>query len=225
MQQDDSGRASARTATALAGVVAFAAALLLAACTGTTPDVTEATPGTGSSSSAPAASGSGETSGSAQGELPEPAPSLPTAPADPAAPPEPVPARERPTADVVPLDEEALVTKGVTAKVVTVDPVAGEATLPGEVSGDALRVTVEITNDRTKDLDLGSAIVNLFYGRDRVPSTTLSGPGEQPFPATVPAGKSAVGTYVFRVSRHDVSVEIEIDLAADLTIVAFAGDA
>lgn len=225
MQQDDSGRANARTTTALAGAVAFAAALLLAACTGTTPDATEATPGTGSSASAPAASGAGETSGSAQGELPEPAPSLPTEPADPAAAPDPVPARERTTADVVPLDEEALVTKGVTAKVVTVDPVAAEATLPGEVSGDALRVTVEITNDRTKDLDLGSAIVNLFYGRDRVPSTTFSGSGEQPFPATVPAGKSAVGTYVFRVSRHDVPVEIEIDLAADLTIVAFAGDA
>lgn len=225
MQQDDTARAGARTITTRAGAIAVAVALVLAACTGTPQGDPEDTVGPSASSSATTGAGSGSTSGSAQGTVPDPAPSLPTEPADPAATPEAIGAVERKTADAVPLDEEVRVAKGVTARIVSVEPVAGKATLPGEVSGDALRVTVEITNDRKEDLDLGSSVVNLFFGKDRTPATTLSGPGEQPFAASVAAGKSAAGTFVFRVSEHDVPVQIEIDLAADLTVAAFAGDA
>lgn len=221
MDQDEV-RAHVRRTALRAGAVVVAAGLVLGACTGPQDDRT------GVASTAPpatATSGSGATSGDAQTDAPAPAPDLPTEPSRSKDAPEPLDPVERKTAKPVPIDKEAKVAKGVLARIVKVDEVDGEASLPGEIAGDALRVTVSITNDRDEALDLTSAIVNLFHGADDTPATTLSGPGAEPFPTTVAAGEKASGTYVFRVVERDVPVHVEVDVAADLTVVAFEGDA
>ena len=42
---------------------------------------------------------------------------------------------------------------------------------------------------------------------------------------TVAAGAKGSGTFVFRVAARGVPIHVEVDVAADLTIVAFEGDA
>lgn len=209
--------------TVTAGVAIVAMAFALGACTGQSQDAPTSATSTATSSTAPA--GSGATSGSAQAEVPAPPADLPTEPSDPKDAPAPLGPVERKKAKPVPLDTEATVAKGVVARVTKVEEVQGEATLPGEVAGDALRVTITIANDTDEALDLSSAIVNLFHGPDDTPATTLSGPGAEPFPVTVAAGAKASGTFVFRVAERGVPIHVEVDVAADLTIVAFEGDA
>ena len=222
MDQHKIGAPRGRT-TVTTGVAIVAMAFALGACTGQSQDAPTGAASTVTSSTAPA--GTGATSGSAQAEVPAPPADLPTEPSDPKDAPEPAGPVERKTAKPVPLDTKATVAKGVVARVTKVEAVEGEATLPGEVAGDALRVTVTIDNDTDEALDLASAIVNLFHGADDTPATTLSGPGAAPLPATVAAGARGSGTFVFRIPERGVPIHVEVDVAADLTIVAFEGDA
>lgn len=217
----DTVRAQGRRTRTTRVVAMVATALVLGGCTGQSQDA----PTAASSATPSATAGAGATSGSTQAEVPAPPTDLPTEPSDPKKAPEPLDPVKRKKGKPVQLDEKATITKGVVARVTKVEEVEGEATLPGEVAGDALRVTVTVTNDTDEALDLSGAIVNLYLGADETPATTLSGPGVDPFPASAAAGKKASGTYVFRVAERDVPVHVEVDVAADLKVVAFEGDA
>lgn len=171
------------------------------------PSGTPATvPGSASTSSSGATPDSGAT------------PSAPTT--DPLVP------SERPTQPPVGLSEPAEPFAGLSARLTIIEPVAGVATLPGEVGGPALRVTVEVTNGTAGAVDLSGAVVNLYYGADMVPTLGLIEPGQQPFPASVAAGGVASGRLIFLVpadSRDHITVEV--DVAAQSPVVLFAGAA
>ena len=130
----------------------------------------------------------------------------------------------RPTAAPVAIDEPAEPEPQVEVRLTSIEPVEGEANIPGEVGGPSLRVTVTIDNATSAALDLTSAVVNLYYGADRLPAIDLLEPGKVDFPGNVRAGETASGTFVFLVpvdERDDVTVEF--DLASDSTVVLFAG--
>lgn len=130
----------------------------------------------------------------------------------------------RPTADPVPLEEPARPTPEVEARITRIEAVEGEANLPGEVGGPALRITVSVDNATSAPLDLTFAVVNLYFGQERSPAIELLRPGGEEFPAEVDAGGEATGVFVFLVpegERDDVLVEL--DLSTESTVVLFEG--
>ena len=74
-----------------------------------------------------------------------------------------------------------------------VEAVNVEATVPGEVSGPAVRVKVTATAGSTA-LDLSGASVTATYGQDSTPAVMLtSDPRSQPLPDSAAAGSEATG--------------------------------
>lgn len=130
----------------------------------------------------------------------------------------------RPSAPPVPLDEPATPRAGVDVRLASIEKVEGLATIPGEVGGPSLRITVEVRNDTAEAVSLTSAVTNLYMGPDRVPAIGLMSPGASPLPTSVAPGASATGVWVFNVPEDQRSqVAVEFDLAVDSQVVLFEG--
>ena len=130
----------------------------------------------------------------------------------------------RETLDPAPFDAVATPEPGVTVAVPSVEDVTGQANVPGEVGGPALRFTVELANGTGKVLDLRTVVVNAYYGPDRTPATSLLKPGGKPFEPEVAAGGSASGAFVFSVpAEFQDQVELEVDAGVGKAIAIFAG--
>jgi len=168
-----------------------------------------------------------------------PTPSV-TPPSGPVTTPVPEPSLPPPTATGTPtvepthkatavktgLDGKAETSPGVTASVVRVEAVTGEAKGPGEIAGPALRVTINVKNESGKAIRTDLGLINLYYGKDRSPAGLLSGPGATPFPEQIPSGGSGTGTSVFNVPVADRKlIEIEFSYSTDASIVIFKGSA
>lgn len=129
----------------------------------------------------------------------------------------------RETQAPVPISSPATPEAGVGVRVAAVEAVDGEAAGPGETAGPAIRVTIEIANDGSEELDLTTAVVNVFYG-DGIPASQLSRPGGSPFPSAVAAESTATGVFVFVIPTDQrQSVQISVDLALRAPIVVFEG--
>lgn len=129
----------------------------------------------------------------------------------------------RQTQAPVPIDTPASPEEGVSIRLANIEAVDGEGAGPGETSGPAIRVSVEITNTGSSDLSLAAAIANAFYAGD-IPASQLSRPGGVPFPATVAPGATGTGVFVFVVPRDQrADVAITVDLAVRAPIVVFQG--
>jgi hypothetical protein len=130
----------------------------------------------------------------------------------------------RETLDPAPFGAEATPEPGVTVAVPNVEKVTGEANVPGEVGGPALRFTVDVTNGTGKTLDLRTVVVNAYYGPDRTPASPLLKPGGKAFAPEVDDADTARGMFVFNVpAEFQDEVELEIDPRIDAPIVIFAG--
>ena len=186
---------------------------------------------------APAASSTGSASGNqSSAESPSPSPTSETSTG---------PTRARPTASessrsatgspsvvptksvettTVPLDKKAKSGKDVMVSVVKFEDVKGKAQGPGEIAGPALRVTVEVANGSTEKLPMDLALVNLYYGKDKTPASSLSGPGVRPLTKPVAAGESATGRYVFGVPKGEQDkLTVEFSYTTDAPTVVFSG--
>ncbi|MBD9698242.1 hypothetical protein IGS67_01875 [Flavimobilis sp. GY10621] len=130
---------------------------------------------------------------------------------------------ERPRAAPVDLGDDAAAAPGLSARLVEVEDVDGTAEGPGEVAGAALRVTVELTNGTGRVVDLRGAVVNLYTGKDRLPTSLLSGPGTVALPASLGRDGTARATYVFRTDHRDGLLEVEVDIADAPSVVVFEG--
>jgi hypothetical protein len=122
------------------------------------------------------------------------------------------------------LDEPADLGGGVLVAVVDIESVEGEGQGIGERSGPALRVTVELTNGTGAELLTELALVNLYYGPDLTPSTPLSGPGVEMFPARAEDGATVSGRFVFSVpeDQRDLVI-VEFTFSTDAPMAIFAG--
>jgi len=144
-----------------------------------------------------------------------------TAPEDTVAPTEP---GARPTASPVDLEGPASPSPSVEVALTSIEAVTGEATIPGEVGGPSLRITVEVTNGTDAAIDLTSAVTNLYYGDDLTPAISLLEPGSLALPSTVAPGQRASGVSVFLVPVEARGlVTVEFDLSTDATVVLFVG--
>lgn len=126
----------------------------------------------------------------------------------------------------VSLDSEAVRPDGVVIRLGKIESVTGEAKLPGEVAGPALRISVVITNGADGPLDLDSVVVNGYRGSDRVPLESLTSPGGNPFRGNLKPKTDATGAYVFAVDpkfRSDVT--FTVDATPGEPAAVFRGDA
>lgn len=168
---------------------------------------------------APAATHEDSTSG--------PAPQQPALPA-PVAPPagegnlQPVPTPTRPTLDPVELDEPAEAGDELTVRLVDVEQVQVTGRGPGERSGTALAVEVEVVNDGTTPLDVAGLAVSLAYADTE--ASPVSAPPADEVVGPVPPRSRVTGTYVFLVPADQRSeVLVRVGLGASQPVVIFEG--
>ncbi|MDQ4113077.1 MAG: hypothetical protein M3306_18575 [Actinomycetota bacterium] len=121
------------------------------------------------------------------------------------------------------LKAEATSAPGVTARLARIDSVQATASLPGEIGGPALAITVKVKNQTGKKLDLALGVVNAYYGPERTPAVSVASDGEVPFPASVADGESAKGVYVFQIPEEARPVRVELDLGNGADVVVFKG--
>lgn len=98
---------------------------------------------------------------------------------------------------------------GASVRVTGFEAVTSQAAGPGEVSGPAIRVSVELTAGE-EPIDLAGVLVNAYYGADLTPADLVARPGGQPFEGTIAAREATEGVYVFNVpvaERGDVTIE------------------
>ncbi|MFC6508088.1 hypothetical protein ACFQBY_06420 [Promicromonospora citrea] len=130
----------------------------------------------------------------------------------------------RETLEPRPFDAEATPQPGVTVAVAEVEKVEGEANLPGEVGGPALRFTIDVTNGTGETLDLRTIVVNAYYGADRTPANQLLKPGGKAFEAETADGRTARGAFVFTVPADQQDrVELEVDPGIGSPVIIFTG--
>jgi hypothetical protein len=123
------------------------------------------------------------------------------------------------------LDASPVVVPGVTLRVKGITSIDGVASLAGEVSGPAVRAELELTNASGAPVDLGTTVVAVAYGAERVPANTLA-TGTSSFVGTVDTGSSATGVYVFAVPSDDqASLRLTVDYAVGVPVVVFEGSA
>lgn len=102
---------------------------------------------------------------------------------------------------------------------VSMEAVQAEATLPGEIGGAAVRVTVTLTAE--EDLDLSAASVEL-RGADDAPAPGLTGNDSQELPSSVTAGQTVTGTYVFSAPPAGPA-QVRVSTTIGSPILVFTG--
>lgn len=122
------------------------------------------------------------------------------------------------------LQDDADLAEGVHARVKELESVEGAAQGSGEISGPAIRVTIEVTNETSESVDLSAAVVNLAFGSAETPGAPVSGPGVVAFPASLAAADSASGTFVFTVPLVERDhIRITLDASATTPMIVFSG--
>lgn len=127
-----------------------------------------------------------------------------------------------------PTDMESIATAvpGVTVALSSLEAVQGEGSGVGEVSGPAIRFSVDISNSTDAAVDLSTTVVLAYYGPDQVPAGPVSGPGAAALPTSLEAGGTARGTYVFTVPADQRDhVRITVDYRAGVPAIVFDGEA
>lgn len=124
------------------------------------------------------------------------------------------------------LDSEADRPDGVVIALKKIESIAGEAKLPGEIAGPALRLTVTIKNGTNSDLSLDSVVVNGYRGAKQIPLEMLTSPGGSPFTGTLKPGEQAEAVYIFAVDgTHRSDVTFTVDATPGQPAAVFRGDA
>jgi len=192
-----------------AAVLLAASLALLGACSssGHGGGASGASAGSTASTAASAAARSSSAPGTAPSGAPSGGSAAPTPDGQPGE-----PGYTQPEADPVPLESPASVADAQVK--LAVEAVNVEATVPGEVSGPAVRVKVTATAGSAA-LDLSGASVTATYGQDSTPAVMLTSDQQsQTLPDSVAAGSEATGVYDFAIpegSRDQVVVRVYLN--------------
>lgn len=122
------------------------------------------------------------------------------------------------------IGKTAEVANQVSVAISEVKAITATAQGPGEVTGPAVQVTIDVANATDKPLDLSTVQVNLEDSAGRPGSGMTAAPAKW-FTGSVPAGGKAQGVYVFAVpeaSRKPVRVEVSVQ--PTLPTVVFSGN-
>ncbi|GAA4359803.1 hypothetical protein [Angustibacter luteus] len=132
----------------------------------------------------------------------------------------------RPTHKAQPLRSTATFGSGVTVHVSSVKAVTVKGRGPGELSGSAVAITLQLHNGTPTTLDLGNAVVTASYGKAATPAVDSSSPPSKPWTGSVKAGQDASATYVWLVPKSSRgSVELNVSYDPTKPVVLLRGDA
>jgi hypothetical protein len=111
-------------------------------------------------------------------------------------------------------DVDAKLSGGMTAKIVSIDPVTAKAIRAGETAGSAIKVTIALTNTTGKAVSLSQVSVNAYYGSKSTPAVALSD-GAKPLHGSLANGATASGVYLYTVpaDQRDSAVVTMTDAA------------
>jgi hypothetical protein len=124
----------------------------------------------------------------------------------------------------VKLDEPSSTGTGLTARLISVRAIVAEAQIPGEITGPALAITIEVSNTGRRPADLGAVSVTVLDS-DEAPGAEMVGGPAEPLTGRVAAKSKARGVYVFRVpqdKRRPITVTVSI---GDAPVLVFTGNA
>lgn len=186
------------------------------------PTADGGSPGTGSPTEGGSTSGQGDPATDEESAVPaDPASTTWQEPEDPT--------KEGPTAaPELPevggsLDDAIALPTDVVVSLSSIKTTAVEASTPGEYTGSAVVVSVTIANDTKAPLPVSSAVVSLIADDGEMGVPTWAAPHE-PLQGEVPAGSSAVGTYVFMLDPADErSVTVSVNYSAGEPVAVFTG--
>jgi hypothetical protein len=160
-----------------------------------------------------------ETNMTSLSDLPDPSATAvsTSGPADPAGNvDEIVPAVDETFAPPVGLTDTADFGGQVTARFTSVEAVQAAARLPGEVSGPAVRVSIEIDNGSADTIGVDTVTVTMTDAAGN-PASSITADDATPFNGVVLPGEAANGTYLFTVpadQRNPVTVTVSYSTAA-----------
>lgn len=236
----------------LGGIVAIAAVIIVVAVV-TTGD-SEATPPDGSpvaessnvsqlpSSSSGASTAIGLTTSTAPGRSTSPAKSGGTSPTTSLP---PATANLSPTVSSVPstsvhvvptdtievlppidLDMTGSFGTGLVVEVTSITAIDGVARQPGEIAGPALRVEIRLTNESTAPIGVTAGLIDVTYGQERTPASTLGQPDVIAMPSSLAPGESAAaaGVFVVPLDARD-QIQVAVTSSTDAPIIVFEGAA
>ncbi|MFF1574404.1 hypothetical protein ACFVWR_16800 [Leifsonia sp. NPDC058292] len=103
-------------------------------------------------------------------------------------------------AQTVKQDVDAKLSGGLTAKVVSVEADDAKAVRAGETAGDAVKVTISLTNGTGRDVSLSQLSVNAYYGGKATPAVSLTD-GAKPLVGALANGATASGVYLYTVPK------------------------
>jgi len=112
---------------------------------------------------------------------------------------------------------------GVRARLADIESIEAEGHLPGERSGPAVAVSVQVTNLSSRPIDLDIVTVDLTTA-DGVSAYGVVVPGRPPLTGDLAAGETASGEYVFTLGPGDrTDVQIRVKYSASTATVVFEG--
>jgi hypothetical protein len=124
----------------------------------------------------------------------------------------------------VALAQTSAYSNGVSARLVTIGAFDSQAHTPGELSGPALAVTVELANDGDAAVTLDTVGVNLYYGADGTPAVRLRDGSTAPMRGHLAPGDSVTATYSFSVPTDGRdAVTVAVSFAAGDGTALFSG--
>lgn len=112
------------------------------------------------------------------------------------------------------------VTGGVQVSIKDLRRITVTANGPGETSGPAVSFVVEVRNDSAEQVDLGGFAVTATYGKS-TPAIPSGAKPSKPLSGALATGKSASGTYVFRVPKtgsKTITVQVTSDAASGIAV-------
>lgn len=122
------------------------------------------------------------------------------------------------------IDQAAQLTETVTAQVGSIGHVRAVGRGPGEMSGAALRVTFDLTNNGTTPLDLSTTIVTLGTVDGEPASPVDSDSSADPLMGTLAPGESATGVYLFIAPKGlDRNIQVDFSTSTKEPVLIFRG--
>ncbi|MGP9538173.1 hypothetical protein ACT3SP_09175 [Brachybacterium sp. AOP43-C2-M15] len=120
-------------------------------------------------------------------------------------------------------DEGIILPTDVTVTLSSITTTTLTAETPGETSGPAVVVKVQVSNDSEQAQDVSSAVVSLDSDDDEVGVPTWASP-YAPFDGQVAAGETVEGTYVFMLDpASGRSVTVRVNYSAGEPLAVFTG--
>lgn len=121
------------------------------------------------------------------------------------------------------LDDAIALPTDVVVSLSSIETTSIKASTPGEYSGSAVVVSVTIANDTKAPVPVSSAVVSLIADDGEMGIPTWAAPHD-PLQGEVPAGSTAVGTYVFMLDPADErSVTVSVNYSAGEPVAVFTG--